>query len=418
MSAPVRLVAADELGCLKGAPRTCLGARRPSLSAPPRRRLTAPHHPAVATAPDRARLSELAAVARWGDADRARGVSSLAAAAPRGLARAEGACLAAGRADGSVDVCDSLSGARLWGLPAAAAAAPGGGATAIAGVHFLFQDAADAAAALLLLSVTAGGAVAIHAPASGDAANTSAPATELRAWAAPPDAWSSALAGGALAVGCRGAELRLYDAATGELAFTAKGGRPGRTGLPDRPWTTALAFLPEGAEGAAEGDGNASRPASAARLVAGTGAHKLRLYDAAAARRPQLELAFGEARITALAAEPGGARVWAADGAGRVECWDLRAGRLAGALKGAAGSVRALALHPEGGGLIATAGLDRCVRVYDAASRAALGKVYLKTPLTAVAWAPPGAVAKEKEKEKRRGKGEEGARRKKARAPE
>ena len=38
--------------------------------------------------------------------------------------------------------------------------------------------------------------------------------------------------------------------------------------------------------------------------------------------------------------------------------------------------------------------------------------------LTAVAWAPPGAVAKEKEKEKRRGKGEEGARRKKARAPE
>jgi ribosome biogenesis protein NSA1 len=410
MTAPVRLVAADELGCLKGAH---MSRRRPSLSAPPCRRLTTPHHPAVSTAPDRARLSELAAVARWGDADRGRGVTSLAAAAPRGLARAEGACLAAGRADGSVDVCDSLSGARLWGLPAAAAAAPGGGATAIAGVHFLY-DAADAAAAPLLLSVTAGGAVAVHARAAGAAVDASTPATELRAWAAPPDVWSSALAGGALAIGCRGAELRLYDAATGELAFTAKGGKPGRTGLPDRPWTTALAFLPEG--GADGGGGDASRPAAAARVVAGTGAHKLRLYDAAAGRRPQLELPFGEARVTALAAEPAGGRVWAADGAGRVECWDLRAGRLAGALKGAAGSVRALALHPEGGGLIATAGLDRCVRVYDAASRAALGKVYLKTPLIAVAWAPPGAVVKEKEK--RRGGGGEGARRKKARAPE
>ena len=70
-------------------------------------------------------------------------------------------------------------------------------------------------------------------------------------------------------------------------------------GLVDRPWNTAIAFLPP-----APGAGGA--PGS--RLLVGTGHHKLRLYDAEAGKRPQVELAWGETRITCLALEPQGAR--------------------------------------------------------------------------------------------------------------
>lgn len=76
-----------------------------------------------------------------------------------------------------------------------------------------------------------------------------------------------------------------------------------QVGLVDRPWNTALAFLPDaarlGGEGGAGGLGHV--------VLAGTGYHKLRLYDTRAGKRPQAELAFGEARITALAPEPDGA---------------------------------------------------------------------------------------------------------------
>ena len=40
-------------------------------------------------------------------------------------------------------------------------------------------------------------------------------------------------------------------------------------------------------------------------MVVGTGKHKLRVYETKA-RRPALQLAWGQARITALAAEPDG----------------------------------------------------------------------------------------------------------------
>ena len=86
---------------------------------------------------------------------------------------------------------------------------------------------------------------------------------------------------------------------------------------------------------------------------------------------------------------PTGQRVWAANGAGAVEALDLRAGRMGGSLKGAGGSVRSLALHPGGEPLIASAGLDRFVRVHNTSTRANLGRAYTKQQLTAVAWLPP-----------------------------
>ncbi len=61
------------------------------------------------------------------------------------------------------------------------------------------------------------------------------------------------------------------------------------------------------------------------RVIVACAQHKLWLYDIRAGQRPQLDLSWGDARITSLAAEPSGQRVWVANGAAHVEALDLRA---------------------------------------------------------------------------------------------
>ena len=80
-----------------------------------------------------------------------------------------------------------------------------------------------------------------------------------------------------------------------------------------------------------------------------------------------------------------GTLVWAATGMGKIECLDLRMNKLQGSLKGPAGAVKSLALHPELP-IIASVGLDRFFRVHNVDSKALLCKLYLKQQLTAVAW--------------------------------
>ena len=70
---------------------------------------------------------------------------------------------------------------------------------------------------------------------------------------------------------------------------------------------------------------------------------------------------------------------------GKVECLDLRMNKMQGSLKGPAGAVKSLALHPDLP-IIASVGLDRFFRVHNVDSKALLCKVYLKQQLTAVAW--------------------------------
>ena len=89
--------------------------------------------------------------------------------------------------------------------------------------------------------------------------------------------------------------------------------------------------------------------------------------------------------------------MWVANAAGQLEALDLAAGKMAGALKGSAGSVRALALHPSEP-VLASVGLDRFLRVHSTASRKQLAAVYLKQHLTGVAFCrapepPPADVA-------------------------
>lgn len=80
-----------------------------------------------------------------------------------------------------------------------------------------------------------------------------------------------------------------------------------------------------------------------------------------------------------------GMLLWAANGMGKIECLDLRMNKLQGSLKGPAGAVKSLALHPELP-IIASVGLDRFFRVHHVDSKALLCKLYLKQQLTAVAW--------------------------------
>lgn len=89
---------------------------------------------------------------------------------------------------------------------------------------------------------------------------------------------------------------------------------------------------------------------------------------------------------------PAGDRVWASNGLGQLEVWDLRAGKLQGAIKGAGGSIRTLQLHPNQP-LLASAGIDRFVRVHSSQTRQQLARVYLKQQLTGLCWLPPVPVA-------------------------
>jgi ribosome biogenesis protein NSA1 len=107
--------------------------------------------------------------------------------------------------------------------------------------------------------------------------------------------------------------------AAGSKLWQAKGGKPHRqTLLVDKPFTTAVAFLPssssseDGAQqtaaaaAAADEDDGEGAAAVKLRFVAGSASSKVHVYDTAAGRRPQKEVVFGETRVTALAPEQDG----------------------------------------------------------------------------------------------------------------
>jgi ribosome biogenesis protein NSA1 len=83
-----------------------------------------------------------------------------------------------------------------------------------------------------------------------------------------------------------------------------------------------------------------------------------------------------------------------------MQLWILKTNKLQDALKGAGGSVRALALYLGPEPWLASAGLDRFLRVHNASSKASKARVYLKQQLSAVVWLPllpraPAAAAVE-----------------------
>ena len=61
--------------------------------------------------------------------------------------------------------------------------------------------------------------------------------------------------------------------------------------------------------------------------------------------------------------------MWVANGMGNLEALHVAERKMSGALKGAGGSVRTMRLHPGGRPLLASAGLDRFLRIHDTGSR-------------------------------------------------
>lgn len=93
-----------------------------------------------------------------------------------------------------------------------------------------------------------------------------------------------------IALACNGSELSLWDLERRQKQYQAKGNKPNRIGLVDKPWNTAVAFLP-GSDGQ--------------KVAVGTAYHKLRIYDVKS-KRPALDMQFGESKVTALAPQSNG----------------------------------------------------------------------------------------------------------------
>jgi hypothetical protein len=112
-----------------------------------------------------------------------------------------------------------------------------------------------------------------------------------------------------LVVGAEGHQPSTWDLATGQKTWQAKGGKPNALRLVDKPHITALAYLNPSSAGSSEGAGGGGGEGDAVvrqRFVAGTGASKLLLYDSAAGKRPQAEVAWGGTRVTCLTPEADG----------------------------------------------------------------------------------------------------------------
>lgn len=117
------------------------------------------------------------------------------------------------------------------------------------------------------------------------------------------------------------------------------------------------------------------------KVVTGTNFHQLRMYDPKTQKRPVLDAEWHEHPITSCAVLPDNNRVLCGNSAGYLATLDLRmAGRQVGGFKGSAGSVRAVCAHSSQP-LIASAGLDRFLRVYNVNTRKCVKKIYMKSAM-------------------------------------
>ncbi|KAF6255422.1 WD40-repeat-containing domain protein [Scenedesmus sp. NREL 46B-D3] len=362
----------------------------------------------VTEVPDGPKWADAAVVQTWGEASKDQGATCLACSACS-LEPGTAALVAVGRKGRRVEVLDAATGAQQASLTAAAPDKPVGGAAAastvqLAAVGFVQPDGDSP---LQLVAATSDGMVSVCS-CSEDGSGWAV----SRSFRAGPSITCMAISssGCHLLLGGEGVQPSIWDLAAGSKLWQAKGGKPHRqTLLVDKPFTTAIAFLPGGsssscdssaetatAAAALEDAGEAAAAAAAAvklRFVAGSASSKVHVYDTAAGRRPQQQVVFGETRVTALAPQQDGMRVWAANGTGHMQVLDMRSNKMEDALKGAGGSVRALALHPGGQPLVASAGLDRFLRVHSTATKAGSCRIYLKQQLTAICWLPVQQVA-------------------------
>ncbi|PNW70411.1 hypothetical protein CHLRE_17g718650v5 [Chlamydomonas reinhardtii] len=364
----------------------------------------------VSEVPAGDKWEETAAKQRWGAPDKAQGITRLQVHCPDWSS--DRCLVAAARTSGRVTLHAGSDGGDVGSFRAAPPASTSGRSdTSTNAVQALRFTQAEGSHQLLISTATLGGHVSVHRCPLEAALATAAAGRVVQTWEETVrlqtigdlQAMDVSSSGRYVAVGGEGHQLKVWDleaagkaakasssssgagadgadgavAKAGEPLFAGKAGKPSRSGLQDLAHVTAVAFVP----------GQDDK-----QVLVGTAKHKLWLYDMRAGRKPQAELVWGEGRITTLQPQPDGSRIWVGNGRGHVEALDMRQApakiSMGHALKGVAGSIRALALHPSEP-LIASVSLDRHLRVHHSTKRSSLAKLYLKQALTGVAWLPP-----------------------------
>lgn len=327
---------------------------------------------------------------RWGQPDKGRAIQQLKVHCPDWES---GECLVvSARSGGLVELCSGADGQVVAAYSLLASSRGGGAAArgsaaaaAAAECRALHLRPSGDASAPSIFAAMASGAVALHRPSAASAAagHGAGSGSVVRAWEEACSfktidnllAMDASSSGRSVAVGGDGHQLSVWDLEGGAATqvFKGKAGKASRSGLQDLPHVTALTYVAGQDE---------------KQIVVGTSKQKLWLYDLRAGKKPQAEVQWTDGRITALEPQPDGAQVWVGNGRGQVQALDLRAFKQGPALKGSAGAIRGLALHPTHP-VMASVGLDRHLRLHSTPKRTLLAKAYLKQLLTGVAWMPP-----------------------------
>ena len=165
-----------------------------------------------------------------------------------------------------------------------------------------------------------------------------------------------------------GNDVMIYDIAEGKRLYKAKPPPVNWLNYRAPPWVSATCFASQ---------------SECVRFFVGTGEHRFRHYDTREAKRAVLELDMGNAVITSVASSADGNEAYVANARGLFEIVDLRAGRTRGKFRGNSGSIRQIAVHPDGMH-VACGGLDQYVRVYDVKTKRAVASAYAKQALTSI----------------------------------
>jgi len=190
-------------------------------------------------------------------------------------------------------------------------------------------------------------------------------------------------------------DAKLYSIETQKQIWAAKNVSQDSLHLRVPVWITCMSFQ-NPLRDSFEGDSSV--------FYTGTAYRHVRMYDMKAGQQPTASLEIGpDFRVSAIQPAQGGDSdrlLYVADTSGSLTQWDLRTQRRVHTLKGAAGSIREMALS-EDGQQLACVGLDRFLRVYDTSSNKLTNSIYLKNRLNAcvfiaghAAVAPKETVAK------------------------
>lgn len=174
--------------------------------------------------------------------------------------------------------------------------------------------------------------------------------------------------------------LRIFDMSTGETVWRAKNVKHDKLNMRPAVDPTCIAFV------------------DAHRLIEGTATRCLRLYDSKLKRMALWNVTTGESVVTCCGVS-GENLAFVGDGGSALSVFDMCTHMRIGGYKGGCqGSVRGIAVN-QSENLLASASMDRYVRVYDITKRTLIQKVYLKQKLNCCMFvndaADPTAVKQE-----------------------